>query len=364
MFYLLANSLGELSFISGTRFDDGDLELYSLSILISFLFIFFLNEFESKPIKVYKFKNHFNSKYVLILSFISFLFFLSFIFSNVNRLEDLLLFAEKYRNGFFKGSGIYTFPILTIIPTILCFFILKIRRINYHLILSLVLVLIASLTIGLRIFLFGILFFIMIRIFTSSSKKKIIIYFLPILIVFMSYKYFLNENTKSLTSEQTVFYFLGRLNLRSILEFNNFSRDISDLKCSLIPINYLFDCKTSDFKETFLSGQPDISYGMPYINSYAGVALPIPVILYNFFGYFTSIFLIPYLIILLSLVFKVLTSKNIYKTLLYIILINTFVMGLVEDINIFNKLPIMIFCSFFIYHFLVFISKSKQNYKS
>jgi hypothetical protein len=348
--FLLVSPLGELSFIGGTRYDDGDLELYCFSLLIAFLIVFlFIIKVKSKIVRIEEVKN---SKILFFVTLFSFLLFLFFVFKSSDGISSLPFFAAKYRQGFFKGSGIYTFPILTIIPSILIFFIIKVKKLDRFFVYSLILVFLATFIVGLRIYLFGIFFFFMIRLFSTTSNLKIILITLPLVIIMMSYKYYLNEDTGNLSGSQSVFYFLGRLNLRTLLEFNGLTRDISELKCAFFPINYMYGCDNEEFKNLFLQGQEDVRYGMSYIGKYSGVALPLPVILYNLFGFFSVLFLIPYLLFTFWLISITLKSKKVYSVILCSIFSGILIMALVEDINVINKSFIMFVISFFLFFFI------------
>lgn len=356
LLFLLASPLGELTFIKGTRYDDGDLELYSISIFLAFSLTYILINTKYNNVQVYQVKKIRHTKIFFFTTVIAFLWFAFFVSKNAGSIAGLPVFAAKYRVGMYKGSGIYTFPILTIMPSVLTVFLIKIKKIDRFFIYSIILVFIATFIVGQRIYLFGIFFFFMLRLFFSASKKRIAFIFLPILISMMSYKYYLNEETSSLSQSQATFYFLGRLNLRSLLEFNGLNRDFSELKCAFFPINYFYDCNNENFKEQFLSGQEDVYYGMPYISNYSGVAIPLPVILYNLTGVFSVLFLVPYLLLLLFFITIGLRTKSLLKAVMSILIANILVMALVEDINVLNKTPIMLIVGGLVYYFI-----KKQN---
>ena len=57
---------------------------------------------------------------------------LSFLLKNINtfNIYEIGLFSEKYRNGFYKGSGLFTYFFLNIVPFLFAFQIIKQKKIN------------------------------------------------------------------------------------------------------------------------------------------------------------------------------------------------------------------------------------------
>lgn len=364
-FYLLLSSLAELVIAYNTNLKELDLVNYIFSIILSFCLTLLL-KIKKNNIKVNQFSLVISDKLLLIVSIFSFIWFLFFVSKNVSSFSGLVNFAYQYRNGFLQGSGIYTAPILTLVPAILVLIIVKQKKLSKAVLITFLLVLTATIIVGLRIYLFGIIFSYIIRLFYSSSYKKILIILSIFGLIMMSFKFYLNEDTKDFSNKQTAFYFLGRLNLRTLLDFPGFEKDFSDFKCAVFPINYFNDCTNANFKELFIQGNEDIYKGMSYIGSYSGIALPLTVILYNTFGFICFIFITWYILFLLNLYKLVLKSKNIVTSSIILNLSIILTSALVEDINILNKIPLMlIVCfmySFGIKHSNLFKHKKIKSY--
>lgn len=337
-------------FIVPFQLNDGSLETFFLFLSIYLLMTFFLlNYFNIFKTQTYYFFEKLVPDYILILiSIVSFFIFLSFCLQYIHSIEEVLIFAERYRQGFYKGSGVFTYPILIIIPSILAIIVLKQYKLSYGFYISLFLVVLSTLIVGLRIYLFPIVFALLIRILIFSNLTKFIIISILLFIVMFFYKYLFNPNVENMSALEVIGYMFGRSNFRSILYFNGFQIGFEDLKCMLYPINQLFGCDTAQFKEHFLSFNPKIPIGMPFIILYSGVAISIPKILYNLGSPIFLILLIPYLIGIIFLLYFILKSKNIYGIVFSINLFIILVMMLLEDIAAFNKILPMVVISFFI----------------
>ena len=153
-------------------------------------------------------------------------------------------------------------------------------------------------------------------------------------------------------------YMIGRNNFRSWLYFNGFSLDFSDLKCMIFPIDILNDCSVVDFKEHFAHLNPKIPIGMPFIAKYSGVTISIPKILFNLGSPIFLISLVPYVILVLFILNKVLKSANIWLIPFWINLFITLNMVLLEDILAFNKFWVNLIIGFFI-SILFYVTKYK-----
>ena len=357
---LLLLPISELLIIE-PKLNDGSLELYSIFILITIIISFFIF-FKMNFFKIHQY-NFFDTlipnNILLIISVISFFIFLSFIFQYINSLKDILLFASKYRNGFYKGSGIFTYPILIVIPSILALLIIKQKKLQIGFYISLLLVFIATIIVGLRIFLFPIIFLFLIRILIVSEVKKFIFVSIVLFFVMFLYKYLLNDKVADMSILEIIGYMLGRANYRSLLHFGGFEIGFDDIKCMIYPINQIFfDCNTAQFKEHFLSfNNYKISIGMSFIGLYSGVAISLPKILYNMGSPLFLIFLVLVILLLLYLLHHILKSNSFFLLPLLVNMYIIVTMVLLEGISALNKIIPMVFISFLVTILLWIVNK-------
>ena len=352
-------------FITPPILDDGSLEKYGFFVIFDILISFFiLNKLKIFKDFNYNFFEKIISDYILIIiTIISFLLFYTFIHKYIHSIEDILLFASKYRQGFYKGSGIFTWPILIIIPFILSIIVIKQKRLTIGFYFSLLLVFIATIIVGLRIYLFGIVFLLLIRLLIFSKIKNFIIVSIVLFLLMFLYKFLLNTEVEKMNILQIIGYMVGRNNFRSWLYFNGFSMNFDDLKCMIFPINYLNDCSVVDFKQHFAHLNPKIPIGMPFIAKYSGVTISIPKILYNLGSPIFLIVLIPYIILIIYILHKLLKSNNIWLIPFWVNLFITLNMALLEDIQAFNKFWVNLVIGIFI-SVLFYISKFNFKVRS
>jgi len=341
---LLFLPMAELYRVTGIL-DDGDLEIYIFLIFSSALFTFAilykLNYFKS--LNGIYFDKIYKQKFMLFISSMSFIWFLFFIIKNIHSFTiiDIVTFAEGYRNGAYTGSGIYTAPILIIIPSFLLLIIMKQSKLDFSFYFSVLLVFIASSLVGLRIYLFGIIIFALHRIFIKSDFKKLFLSLIILFLFLVSFKYFLNDNIKDMSFFDIVIYILSRLDYRTLLEFNGFQIGFEQLK-------YLFDFPTiTHFKEIFYSYNNDISYGMPFVYLYSGIALVLPVFLYNTIYMFMPVFISVYILFSMYILKKILTTKSLILSSFLVNLYFIQILVLIEDLGGMTKLPLLLIVSIF-----------------
>jgi len=315
--------------------DDGDLEMYIIFLLAALLLVFSMMYIFGlfRPIKYITYDKVFNKNLIILISIMCFIWFLFFVIKEINSIDDLLIFSERYRNSYYKGSGIYTYPILIVMPSFLLLILIKQRKLDTGFYLPFLLIFIASYVVGLRIFLFGIILILFIRMFIFNKNIiKIIIFFGLFFLFLISYKYFLNDSVSEMSFLDMVSYIIGRLKFEVLLEFNGFNIGFEDLNFSSI----------SSFKEDFLSFNNDISYGLPNLKLYTGVALPLTVVLYNIM----YVFLIPLLALCLLIIMKLLRllieTKSLEKSAIYVNIFIIFMLILLENVAVVVKLPIIL----------------------
>jgi hypothetical protein len=172
----------------GELFSDLSEPKINLSIIFIALLLFFLSLFFSQSSYSESILNKKIIRRLVILIILSDILLVSFVIKNLDEFSFLGLasFMEKYRNGYYQGSGIYTFLATNIVPLLLSYFI-SFYKINKTVIVSMLLLCIAPLlTLGLRVFLFPIILSLLFKHFNRNkifSKQSL---FLIILIVFLT----------------------------------------------------------------------------------------------------------------------------------------------------------------------------------
>ena len=352
-------------FITPPILNDGSVEIYSIFIIFVILMSFFI--FNSlglfKNYKYYFFDKIISDKILLFITFFSILDFFLFIRQHIDSITDILIFAENYRAGVYKGSGIFTWPILIVVPYILSILIIKQKNLTKIFYFSLLVVIIATIIVGLRIYLFGIVFLLLIRLLIFSKIKNFIIASIALFSLMFLYKFLLNPEVEKMNILQIIGYMVGRNNFRTWLYFNGFQLDFSHLKCIFPPINHLCDCSIIDFKRYLALSNPKIPIGIPYITNYSGITVSIIKIIYNIGSPIFLLTLIFYLILILYFLHKLLKSINLWLIPLFVNLFITLNMLLLEDITAINKFFVLLALGIFI-SILFYISKFNFKVRS
>jgi hypothetical protein len=325
--------------------NDGDLEMYIFlifgSLILTLIILYKFKYFNN--INIIYFDKVYSQKFLIFISFISFMWFLFFVTKNINSFSilDVVAFAEGYRNGAYTGSGIYTAPILLVLPSFLLLIIMKQSKLNFSFYLAVLLVFIASSLVGLRIYLFGIIIFGLHRVFIKSNPIKLIFSLVILFLFLVSFKYFLNDTVKDMSFFNIIIYILSRLDYRTLLEFNGFEIGFEQLK-------YLFDFPTiTHFKEIFFSFNNDIAYGMPFVYLYSGIALVLPVFLYNTIYIFMPVFVAVYILFSMYILKKILISKSLILSSFLVNLYFIQILVLIEDLGGITKIPLLMIVSIF-----------------
>jgi hypothetical protein len=334
---LIILPLSEFGSLSGPL-DDGDLEAYLVFVLATLLITFYImhafNLFRS--IEYVTYDRVFSKRTMVLISIASFIWFLFFVIQEIDLIVDIPVFAERYRNGYYKGSGINTYPILIVVPSFLYLILLKQRRLDIGFYLPFFLIFISSAIVGLRIFLFGIVILLFIRMFINQKVVKIISFFFLFFLFLISYKYVLNSTVSEMSFLEVMSYILGRLDFKTLLEFNGFEIGFEHLK-------YFFDFSSMVyFKEIFVSFNNDLFYGKPTLSLYSGIALPISVVLYNTMYIFMIPFLLLYLMMMIKLLRLLITSKSLIISSIYINIFIVSLLLILEDIGGITKIPILL----------------------
>ncbi|MEQ2025040.1 hypothetical protein ABLB84_04495 [Xenorhabdus szentirmaii] len=316
----------------------------TISLIIAFVICHFLSFFKIKN----HYKNSFfydeiySSKVTFLLACSFFLVFLIFYLNNLNGITDISLFADRYRNSYYKGSGLYTAGMIQFLPIALALLIAKCEKMNIYIYLCLFLLMVTSFLLGLRIFLLIVFFVLIIRLMTSTRRKISFIFIFILGAFFVSYKIFLNDDLSKKTLSDIFLHIAGRIKYRYLIYDSNFSYGLDDfLGFIAYPFMPTLDSLT-DWKKSFALSIPDLMVNMPFISLFSGIAFPFPVIVFNVFGIFGFIFIFPLVTFFIWSLKRLYETKSITKSIWYLYGVNFTFSILIEDINQFSNIPFMI----------------------
>ena len=328
-----------------------------LTYLISIVFFLILPKLKiSSQVKPLSF-SRFRLSILSLLCLLPLLFFVGTTIQGYGLLE-LAIFSEQYRQGAFSGSGIYTVWSTQILSLIL-FVILINDGSSKSLIGPVLIVIFASLILGLRVFLWSLVvgyFFIVIN---NLTLRKIILLVVFVLF-FVSYKYYLNPDNTTAAHDLLIEQ-LTRPDLHAIVKNKIFADDVVEIFEYFPYIRYLFGHDLTAFKDYYVPTIPNLDTLMPYVSLYSGVALPGYVILYN--GLFV-LALIP-CVIILSILYNlfILAKKtnNLFLKFLCAYLFSVISLMFFEDVNAIYKIEVEIFFVFMSHFFYISILRQSKT---
>jgi hypothetical protein len=273
-------------------------------------------------------------------------------------LSEIAIFSGAYRQGNYSGSGIYTAWSTQILPLII-FLILITNGPSKTLVIPVLVVVIASLILGLRIYLWGIFIGFFLTMVKNLNIRKIL-FGLTIVLLLFSYKFFLNPEAEIVAYE----LFLNQLtrpDLHAIVKYSIFSDNIIDLFEYFPYVRFLFGHDLTAFKEFYVPSIQNLNLLMPFISLYSGVALPGYVMIYN------SLFLmaiIPSVLILLTnynLIILMTKAKRLFLKILFAYLFIVLSLAFLEDVNVLYKLEEELVFVVLTYICFLFIAVKKVN---
>jgi len=276
---------------------------------------------------------------VFWVTFFGFLIFLVFYFRYVSSLNTSIIFAEGYRNGVYKGSGLFTIIITQFCPIAIAFLVARFKKLLPCFYISFLMVFFASLMLGLWVFLLIVYIFLIIRILSGDGflKKAFILFFLVIFFVF--YKIILSDDLVGRSILDIVLHITGRVSYRDYIYNSGFSLGFFDAFGYMsIPIDDSY-CDLSCYKEGFVKVIPDIFLNKPNIELFSGVALPYPLIIFNVFGFLGFVFVVPVLLFFMCSIYRVFTTKDPFSSMFFLVCSYFCFSILSEDILYFKKIP-------------------------
>jgi len=305
---------------------------YAIPLFFSYLFVL-KNKIIYRPLEL-----KFNKKMKLFLLFSSFLFFY-FIFENIESISviDLSIFSEKYRNSYYKGSGVFTYLLLNVFTVLVSFYILKSRKLNNWTYLGLLLVFIATFFLGLRIYLFTIFVSLIIRYFIRNKNLIHLSFFFSFLFfLLISFKIFYGG--KIITESQTFFELIIKTFSRTNYSALLYNSDLNLLSQFIESILSFFTEKDlSVFKNYFYYDNSDINILYPGISKTSGIAIPLTVIIFNTTSYLSIIFFFLFFMIIIISYYKVFSSISLYSSYFWYVILITLLGCLVEDVFFLSK---------------------------
>jgi hypothetical protein len=274
----------------------------------------------------------------LVLTIFFFSVFIVFVLKHIPSLAHVVFFAEEYRNGYYSGSGIYTAGMTQVVPFFIAVMLIKNEKLDLFFYLILILALITSYILGLRIYLLSICFFLIIRVCISEHRLRALLVMFALCAFLISFKLFLNESVRESSLSEILLHTAGRVAHRFLVYDSGFGFNLDNISAILPFFNEFTSCNVECFKEGLVTQLPNISTNMPFIHNYTGVAIPLPLLLFNVFGYFGWVFTVLFVILFLFFLKKAYCSSNLFINFLSIMLSFYLFAVLIEDITYFLKI--------------------------
>ena len=259
-------------------------------------------------------------------------------------------FAELYRNGYFKGSGLYTVIILRILPLIIAYTIFQ-RGLTRPLVLPLFMVILCCLVLGFRVYLMPIFLACIAHYFKRGYLLRILVGFFFSLALMLVFKLYLDHGSGA---ERSLISLILNPFLRImpvyLLDESLYLAD-GHLSCLLPVTHYFSDCDSETVKQALVSGNQISNLGIPNIGKYSGVAYPLKLYFFNAFGTFGYLFIsILNLVLVCLLFYSTSSSSQIFRFIVFGVYI-FFTAAAVEDMLIFRACEVAITLSLMVYIF-------------
>lgn len=324
-----------------SQITDGEINSYLLCIATALLWSLTTIGSISSPLKI---ENTFSNDFtftraelfiVTTAALIPFLYFVHINLASYS-LIDIVVFSEEYRNGIYKGSGIYTAPLILFLPSMLAINIALGANFNKGFVLALLALVIATLILGLRIYLLKVFLSFIYRLTKGKTKfRKALLSLTIILFLSVIYKVLLDTNSNE---ERGIYeYFLNpltRLNIPALTRYQ-IGYGMDQLHCLLPTMQYSEVCNSESFKANYFSNNPKISSGFPLLSKFSGVAIPLPVYFYNMFGFFAASVNAIFLAVIAVLYHYIEGNRSvILGKILALLLLISLSAALVEDLTV------------------------------
>ena len=273
----------------------------------------------------------------LVLTIFFFFVFFIFVLKHIPSLAHVVLFAEEYRNGYYSGSGLYTAGMTQVVPFFIAVMLIKNNKLDLYFYIVLAMALVASYVLGQRIYLLSICFFLVIRVCISDNRLRALVIISVLSLFLISFKLFLNDSVRESSLADILLHITGRTAYRFLVYDSSFGLNLNNIGAVLPVLNEFTTCNMECFKESLVTQFPNVSTNMPFIHNYTGVAIPVPLLLFNLFGYFGWVFTVFFVILFLFFLKKAYCSSNLLINFLSIMLSFYLFAVLIEDITYFLK---------------------------
>jgi hypothetical protein len=318
---------------------DHEIVLYFLFIATSLLFVVAIIYSTLGPHKVdnnFSLKFAFTSFELFVVTFAALIPFLFFIRSNLTgySLIDIAVFSEEYRNGIYKGSGIYTAPLTHFLPTMLAINIALGSKFSRGFFISLFVIVMGTFVLGLRIYLLKVFLALLYRLTKSDMKLgKTFLIVISIFATLSIYKIYLGSNSDG---EKSIYEYLlnpiTRLNFSALVKFQ-LGYGLEYIYCLLPTMQYNDLCNGESFKYAYLANNPKISADFPFLSKFSGVAIPLPVYFYNMFGIFGTTINAVFISLIGALYFYIERNRSsTFRRIMAFIVLISISSAMVEDI--------------------------------
>lgn len=255
-------------------------------------------------------------------------------------IESLRIFSESYRQSEFVGSGVYTIWITQIIP-ILILIILITNGWSRSLLIPILLVVVASLILGLRVYLWSIVFALFLQLSRNLSFAKVFFAFFGVLLLVFYKLFLLSEESTDIIN--LFVRQLIRPDLHAVVKNDMFSDSLFDLIEYFPVVRRFFGHELSDFKNYYVPTIPNVNVLMPYINLNSGVALPAYAIHYNIFFIFAGVLNALLIASIFEMMRLLSRTRSVFNKILLACLMHVVSISLFEDIGGFYKIEELIF---------------------
>lgn len=273
------------------------------------------------------------SKSVLYIVFcFSVLLFVFFLYKSTNGFEALGTFRHNYRYGAYSGSGLYTYPLMKVMLSAVCIYIVLRKRLDMFIVISLITMTGAAYFLGLRIMVAPLFITFLMLLFVKSSLKVVLVSGVVLLSLMVLSKYSIYSDQGKGLLEAALNPFT-RLNLKGVI-IPASSFQFADLLCLMDFKGYLFGCGVEEFKAAYFDGDPELIATSPNFGTYTGVSLPLPVYLFNSGGFLAIPILSMWLLITFFLWIAMWKSRSVLYVSILTSLFLTSIMCVIEDIGV------------------------------
>ena len=337
-----------------------------IAVTISFILLWLSIYFSDRIVKTpnYEVTLNYSLTRLLLISLLSLLLFLYFLNDKVLELDfiSILNFTVNYRNGLYSGSGVFTVGVTYFLSTLLVLLLFFSKELNKRYIYTLLfLCFLCIFILGFRVLLLPLVFTFLLRFSSSTIKNMLmsLVYLVSLLLFLMTFKIAVDAVT-GFERDLLESFFNALVRQKIPFLINEYSRSSSDIfYCGLPLVSKIISCSSPEVLklEFFMSDLNSIYSGFPNLGNFSGIAIPLPVVLYNIYGPFLTIAIL-YCFLLIMLFFTYVTF-NVRATFLFrfisLIILTRMSGALIEDyFTWMSSIPLVIIVTILLY-FSIFV---------